>query len=183
MKEMLEAKPSSKDDSSGVKPANVRLLFLLDFLRMEPLGLFSADILIVFFMSLKENCYLQTFYLNIFFLDFILVLQICYKVFSSSLFWILPLTFWILRGQLKLKVLEQYFLHQSLSLNWPLSIQKVSGKIQNKLVDKKLANNNFLWDMKKTIMISSINNPNGSILKKINQITALQLFNQKEKQF
>ena len=67
MKEMLEAKPSSKDDSSGVKPANVRLLFLLDFLRMEPLGLFSADILIVFFMSLKENCYLQTFYLNIFF--------------------------------------------------------------------------------------------------------------------
>jgi hypothetical protein len=29
MKEMLEAKPSSKDDSSGVKPQNVRLLFLL----------------------------------------------------------------------------------------------------------------------------------------------------------
>ena len=27
MKEMLEAKPSSKDDSSGVKPQNVRLLF------------------------------------------------------------------------------------------------------------------------------------------------------------
>ena len=33
MKEMLEAKPSSKDDSSGVKPQNVRLLFLLGLFR------------------------------------------------------------------------------------------------------------------------------------------------------
>ena len=32
MKEMLEAKPSSKDDSSGVKPQNVRLDFFFQFI-------------------------------------------------------------------------------------------------------------------------------------------------------
>ena len=47
MKEMLEAKPSSKDDSSGVKPQNVRLDFFNIFKEFKyPIRLFKELCLI-----------------------------------------------------------------------------------------------------------------------------------------
>ena len=49
MKEMLEAKPSSKDDSSGVKPQNVRL----DFLK------FIEGIQSIQFRLIKESHYMK----------------------------------------------------------------------------------------------------------------------------